>query len=82
MKKKTLWNGSHEYTINGVRYVVDSCFVSSKEKSNATISKRFERIITSDVAPLTVDFSPDTMAAEYAFRLLGRRTNAIEDETR
>ena len=72
MKKKTLWNGSHEYTINGVRYVVDSCFVSSKEKSNATISQRFERIVTSDVAPLTVDFSLGTMAAEYACSVAGK----------
>ena len=72
MKKKTLWNGSHEYTINGVRYVVDSCFISSKEKSNTTISQRFERIVTSDVAPLTVDFSPGTMAAEYACSVAGK----------
>ena len=72
MKKKTLWNDSHEYTINGVRYVVDSCFVSSKEKSNATISQRFERIVTSDVAHLTVDFSPGTMAAEYACSVAGK----------
>ena len=72
MKKKTLWNGSLEYTINGVRYVVDSCFVSSKEKSNATISQRFERIVTSDVAPLTVDFLPGTMAAEYACSVAGK----------
>ncbi|MBO5891456.1 MAG: hypothetical protein J6Q30_01925 [Oscillospiraceae bacterium] len=72
MKKKTLWNGSHEYTINGVRYVVDSCFISSKEKSNATISQRFERIVTSHVAPLTVDFSPGTMAAEYACSVAGK----------
>ena len=72
MKKKSLWSGTHEYTINGVRYVVDSCFVSSKVKSNATISKRFERIITSDVAPLTVDFSPDTMAVEYACSVAGK----------
>ena len=72
MKKKTLCDGSHEYTINGVRYVVDSCFVSSKEKSNANISQRFERIVTSDVAPLTVDFSPGTMAAEYACSVAGK----------
>lgn len=39
---------------------------------NATISKRFERIITSDVAPLTVDFSPGTMAAEYAYSVAGK----------
>ena len=72
MKKKSLWSGTHEYTINGVRYVVDSCFVSSKEKSNATISQRFERIVTSDVAPLTVDFSPGIMAAEYACSVAGK----------
>ena len=72
MEKKSLWSGTHEYTINGVRYVVDSCFVSSKVQSNATISQRFERIITSDVAPLTVDFSPDTMAAEYACSVAGK----------
>lgn len=72
MKKKSIWSGTHEYTINGVQYVVDSCFVSSKVQSNATISQRFERIITSDVAPLTVDFSPGTMAAEYACSVAGK----------
>ena len=72
MKKKSIWSGTHEYTINGVQYVVDSCFVASKVQSNATISQRFERIITSDVAPLTVDFSPGTMAAEYACSVAGK----------
>jgi len=36
-----------------------------------TLSQRLKRILTSDVAPLTVDFIKDKMAKEYACSVAG-----------
>ncbi len=72
MKSKSLWEGSHEYRINGVRYVVDSCFCSSKKKENYRIAYRLERLITSDIAPLTVDGESDIMEEEYVCSVAGK----------
>ena len=54
-----------EYTVNGVRYIVSSCFQSCKMPSSTTINDRFKRIVAGNTVPLSVASTDDTMAAEY-----------------
>lgn len=43
----------NEYVINGVKYIVDSSFMTSKIGNHPTITDCFKRIVTSDFVPLT-----------------------------
>ena len=61
-----------EYTVNGVRYIVGSCFQSSKVPSSNTIQDRFKRIVSGDTVPLSVESTDDTMAAEYVCSTAGK----------
>jgi hypothetical protein len=61
-----------EYTVNGVRYIVGSCFQSSKMPSSTTISDRFKRIVAGNTVPLSVESTNDTMAAEYVCSTAGK----------
>ena len=56
--------GDQEYTVNGVCYIVGSCFQSSKVPTSTTIHDRFKRIVSGDTVPLPVECLDDTMAAE------------------
>ena len=64
-----------EYTVNGVRYVVGSCFQSSKVPSSNTIQDRFKRIVSGDTVPLSLESMDDTMAAEYVCSTAGKEDN-------
>ena len=64
--------GAQEYTVNGVRYVVGSCFQSSKVPSSNTIQDRFKRIVSGNSVPLSVKDADDTMAAEYVCSTAGK----------
>ena len=61
-----------EYTVNGVRYVVGSCFQSSKVPTNTTIHDRFKRIVSGNSVPLSVERTDDTMAVEYVCSAAGQ----------
>ncbi len=64
--------GEQEYTVNGVRYIVGSCFQSCKIPSSATINERFKRIVSGNTVPLSVENTDDTMAAEYVCSTAGK----------
>ena len=61
-----------EYTVNGVRYIVGSCFQSSKLPSSTTINDRFKRIVAGNTVPLPIESMDDTMAAEYVCSTAGK----------
>ena len=64
--------GEQEYTVNGVHYIVGSCFQSSKVPSSNTIHDRFKRIVSGDIVPLSLESVDDTMAAEYVCSTAGK----------
>ena len=67
--------GEQEYMVNGVRYIVGSCFQSSKTPTSATIQDRFKRIVSGNSVPLSVESTDDTMAAEYVCSAAGKEDN-------
>jgi hypothetical protein len=67
--------GEQEYTVNGVRYIVGSCFQSSKAPTSTTIHDRFKRIVSSDTVPLSVESTDDTMESEYVCSTAGKEDN-------
>ena len=64
-----------EYAVNGVRYIVGSCFQSSKVPTSTTIHDRFKRIVSGDTVPLPVECMDDTMAVEYVCSTAGKEDN-------
>ena len=64
-----------EYAVNGVRYIVGSCFQSSKVPTSTTIHDRFKRIVSGDTVPLSLESVNDTMAAEYVCSTAGKEDN-------
>ena len=64
--------GEQEYTVNGVRYIVGSCFQSSKVPTSTTIQDRFKRIVSGNSVPLSIESTDDTMAAEYVCSTAGK----------
>jgi len=72
MRKKSAWTEPHEYKINGVKYIVESCFLTSKINDNASLSDRLERIITSDIAPLTNGKDEAILSEEYVCSVAGK----------
>ena len=64
--------GEQEYTVNGVRYIVGSCFQTTKIVDNLSIADRFKRIVTSDVIPLSVENTDATMESEYVCSTAGK----------
>ena len=67
--------GEQEYKVNGVRYVVGSCFQSSKVPTSHTIRDRFKRIVSGSSVPLSIESTDDTMAAEYVCSAAGKEDN-------
>ena len=67
--------GEQEYTVNGVRYIVDSCFQTTKIADNPSIADRFKRIVTSDVVPLAIEETDATMESEYVCSTAGKEDN-------
>ena len=64
--------GEQEYKVNGVRYVVGSCFQSSKVPTSHTIRDRIKRIVSGSSVPLSIESTDDTMAAEYVCSAAGK----------
>ena len=64
--------GEQEYTVNSVRYIVGSCFQSSKAPTSTTIHDRFKRIVSGNSVPLSVERTDDTMAEEYVCSTAGK----------
>lgn len=64
--------GEQEYTVNGVHYIVSSCFQTTKIVDNPSIADRFKRIVTSDVIPLPVKNTDATMESEYVCSTAGK----------
>lgn len=63
----------HEYSVNGVRYVVSSRFQKPFEKpKNPMISERINNYLSGDFADLTVPSNYDTMAEEYVCSTVGK----------
>ena len=72
----------HEYSVNGVRYVVSSRFQKPFEKpKNPMMSERVNHYLSGDFAELTVNKHYSTMAEEYVCSTVGeealcsRKTN-------
>lgn len=72
----------HEYSVNGVKYVVSSRFQKPFEKpKNPMMSERINDYLSGDFADLTVPPNDDRMAEEYVCSTVGeealcsRRTN-------
>lgn len=62
----------HEYSVNGVRYVVSSHFQKPFEKpKNPMMSERINDYLSGDFAELTVDEHYSTMAEEYVCSTVG-----------
>ena len=72
MRKKSAWTEPHEYKINGVKYIVESCFLTNKIEDNASLSNRLERLITSDIAPLTNGNDRIILSEEYVCSVAGK----------
>ena len=72
MRKKSAWTEPHEYKINGVKYIVESCFLTNKIEDNASLSNRIERLITSDIAPLTNGKDEAILSEEYVCSVAGK----------
>ena len=64
--------GDQEYTVNGVRYIVGSCFQSSKVPTNPTIHDRFKRIVSSHSVELPISDKDHTITAEYVWSAAGK----------
>ena len=74
--------GDHEYSVNGMRYVVSSRFQKPFEKpKNPMMSERINNYLSGDFAELTVNEHYSTMAEEYVCSTVGeealcsRKTN-------
>ena len=62
----------HEYSINGVRYIVSSRFQKPFEKpKNPMMPERINDYLSGDFADLTVNSFYDTMAEEYVCSTVG-----------
>ncbi len=65
----------HEYSINGVRYVVSSRFQKPFKPKNLMMSERINGYLSRDFADLTVPSSSDTMAGDVGEEDLCSRKN-------
>ena len=67
--------GETVYTVNGVQYIVSSRFRNWKDQSEASLTHRFERIITGNIVPLHVEDADATITEEYACSTAGEEDN-------
>ena len=66
---------ANEYVINGVRYIVSTCFSKTENK---TMKEKLSGFIGSDFAQLTTTQDTNTINTEYVNSTAGeRRTNAV-----
>ena len=70
---------ANEYTINGVRYTVESRFVPYDIKNKqATFHDKIKRIIRSDFIPLTVNTDEDILESNNVCLTAGKEDYAVE----
>ena len=60
---------ANEYVINGVRYIVSTCFSKTENK---TMKEKLSEFIGSDFAQLTTTEDENTIQAEYACSTAGK----------
>jgi len=65
-----LMQGEHCHTVNGVKYIVSSCFEDSPEK-NINIRERFGRLITGCFTDWTKELADDRFDTEYVCSTAG-----------
>ena len=71
--------GANEYTVNGVRYTVESRFVTYDIKSKQeTFHDKIKRIIRSDFIPLTVNTDEDILETNNVCLTAGKEDYAVE----
>lgn len=71
--------GANEYTVNGVRYTVESRFVPYDIKSKqTTFHDKIKRIIRSDFIPLTVNTDEDILEKNNVCLTAGKEDYAVE----
>ena len=76
---KSVSCGANEYTINGVRYTVESRFVPYDLKNKqATFHDKIKRIIRSDFIPLTVNTDDDILETDNVCLTAGKEDYAVE----
>ena len=76
---KSVSSGANEYTINGVRYTVESRFVPYDIKNKqATFHDKIKRIIRSDFIPLTVNTDEDILETNNVCLTAGKEDYAVE----
>ena len=76
---KSVSCGANEYTINGVRYTVESRFVPYDIKNKqATFHDKIKRIIRSDFIPLTVNTDEDILETNNVCLTAGKEDYAVE----
>ena len=76
---KSVLCGASEYTINGVRYTVESRFVPYDIKSKqTTFHDKIKRIIRSDFIPLTVNTDEDILETNNVCLTAGKEDYAVE----
>ena len=74
-----IFDREQEYTVNGVRYIVETKFQPLTEPV-ATLNSRMERIIKNDIAHLTISEASGTIEEEYVYPTAGKENNAVEKE--
>ena len=68
-----LGTDDHEYSVNGVRYVISSRFQKPFEKpKNPMMSERVNHYLSGDFAELTVGEHSSTMMTEYVCSTVGK----------
>ena len=76
---KSVSCGASEYTINGVRYTVESRFVPYDIKNKqATFHDKIKIIIRSDFLPLTVNTDEDILETNNVCLTAGKEDYAVE----
>ena len=76
---KSVSCGANEYTVNGVRYTVESRFVPYDLKNKqATFHDKIKRIIRSDFIPLTVNTDDDILETDNVCLTAGKEDYAVE----
>ena len=68
-------SNEREYTVNGVKYIVNSSFQKPNFKKDTTIMNRFKRLAVNEPIPLREVESSDTMDAEYVCSTVGKEDN-------
>ena len=76
---KSVSCGANEYTVNGVRYTVESRFVPYDIKNKqATFHDKIKRIIRSDFIPMTVNTDEDIHETNNVSLNAGKEDYAVE----